>query len=509
MERNGFIEHIQKGYVCGAGSIELGAAIFQNTPLTEARICIPLKTLNRHGLIAGATGTGKTVTLQLLAGQMSANGIPVLLMDVKGDLSGIAKAGTAGAKIREREVATGIRFEPAQLPTELLTISQEPGARLRATVSEFGPVLFSRILSLNETQSGVIAVLFKYADDNRMPLLDLKDVRKLLNHITSEAKEEIKKEYGHVSAATGSTIIRKLTELETQGAALFFGEPSFEIEDLLYRDAKHKGQVSVIRLADIQGKPALFSTFMLCLLAEIYNTMPEAGDLDKPKLCLFIDEAHLLFKEAGKALLEQIESIIRLIRSKGVGVFFVTQHPDDIPESVLSQLGLKVQHALRAFTEKDRKAIRKAAENYPASPYYKTDELLTTLGIGEALVTALNDKGVPTPLAAVHLAAPSTHIGTLSEEELNALVNSGRLSKKYNINIDRTSAYEILSEKIAGQQTETKEKEKRKPREKTMLEKASESTVLKQVGRTVARELTRGLLGVLGIGGRRGKKSWF
>jgi uncharacterized protein len=508
-----FKQQLIQGYAATGNSILLGAALLDGIPQKDVPVKLPLKTLNRHGLIAGATGTGKTVTLQLIAENMCAAGIPVLLMDLKGDLSGLARAGSLNAKIEERHSSIGIPYMPKGTSTEFLTLSKEPGARLRATVSEFGPVLFSKILELNDTQSGVVAVLFKYADDKKLPLLDLKDFKQLLNYATSEGKDEIKKLYGNLSTASTSTILRKIIELEGQGAELFFGEKSFQVSDLVRTDSTGCGIASVIRLSDIQDRPKLFSTFMLCLLAEIYGSFPEAGDLDKPRLCIFIDEAHLIFKEASKALLDQIESIIKLIRSKGVGIYFVTQNPYDIPDAVLSQLGLKVQHALRAFTEKDRKAIKKTAENYPISEFYKTDELLTSLGIGQALVSALNEKGIPTPLAAVHLRAPMSRIGTLTPDELKQTIDASHLVAKYNEAIDRESAYEMLNKKMESATDEVDETEpvkakKAKKEEKSTLEKVSENTLVRQVGRTVVKEVTRGLLGVLGFGGRK-KKGWF
>lgn len=510
-----FKDTILKGYPSGPSFITLGAALYNGEPQADVPIRIPLKTLNRHGLISGATGTGKTVTLQLMAENMCAAGIPVLMLDLKGDLSGLAKPGVPNAAIEERHAAIGIPYKPEANAAEFFTLSKEPGVRLRATVSEFGPVLFSKILDLNDTQSGIVAMLFKYADDKGLLLLDLKDFKELLRFATSEGKAEIQQEYGNLSPASTSTILRKIIELESQGADLFFGEKSFDVADLLRTDEKGRGIASVIRVADIQDKPKLFSTFMLCLLAEIYSTFPEAGDLEKPKLCLFIDEAHLIFKDASKALLDQVEAIIKLIRSKGVGIFFVTQNPYDIPDSVLAQLGLKVQHALRAFTEKDRKAIKRTAENYPISEFYKTDVLLTSLGIGQALLSALNEKGVPTPLAAVHLKAPASRIGTLTADELRSQVAESHLTSKYNEVIDRESAYEILTKKItdaseAPPKEKTAKPAKAKP-EKTLLEQASENTMVRQVGRTVARELTRGLLGILGFstGKSKSRKGWF
>ncbi len=517
-----FNQHILDGHTFKGDSITLGAALLDGTPQTTAHVKIPLKTLNRHGLIAGATGTGKTVTLQIIAENMAAKGIPVLMMDLKGDLSGIAAAGATNPKIEERHTAIGIPYQAAGTTIELLTLSKQSGTRLRATVSEFGPVLFSKILELNDVQGGIVAIIFKFADDNNLPLLDLKDFKRLLQYSTNEGQEAIEKLYGKISEASTGTILRKVIELETQGAEIFFGEKSFEVSDLVRTDQQGRGIISIVRLTDIQDKPKLFSTFMLQMLAEIYNSFPEAGDLDKPKLCVFIDEAHLIFNEASKALLDQIETIIKLIRSKGVGIYFCTQNPYDIPEDVLAQLGLKVQHALRAFTEKDRKAINKTAENYPISEFYKTEELLTTIGIGQALVTALNEKGIPTPLAATHLRAPASRMGVLAQEEIDRVVNSSMLTMKYNEVLDRESAYEMLEAKLNNAKAENEEEEvevkrgERKPKEEkedpTVIERMSKNTMVRQVGNTVVRELARGILGVLGLGGktsRSKKSSWF
>ncbi|NND88254.1 MAG: DUF853 family protein, partial [Flavobacteriaceae bacterium] len=416
--------------------------------ITNAHVRLPLKTLNRHGLIAGATGTGKTKTLQVLAENLSEKGIPVLLMDMKGDLSGIAEPSPGHPKIDERHEKIGLPFEPKNFPVEILTISDQKGVRLRATVSELGPVLLSRILDLSETQSGIVSVIFKYCDDHKLPLLDLKDFKKMLQYSTGEGKAELAKDYGRISSSSTGAILRKIIELEQQGGDLFFGEKSFETDDLLRIDENGMGYINILRLTDIQDRPKLFSTFMLSLLAEIYATFPEQGDQDRPELVIFIDEAHLIFKEASKALLNQIESIVKLIRSKGVGLYFVTQNPTDVPDAVLSQLGLKVQHALRAFTAKDRKAIKLTAENYPISEFYDTADVLTSLGIGEALVSALNEKGIPTPLAATMLRAPMSRMDILEDAELSKLLKQSRLIEKYNDTIDRESAYELLNKKI-------------------------------------------------------------
>lgn len=501
-----FSKEIVEKYTTKGDYIVLGGGILEGMPVSNTLVKLPLKTLNRHGLIAGATGTGKTKTLQVIAEQLSAKGVPCLLMDIKGDLSGIAAEGKTNPKIEERHQHIGIPFEIGTSPVEFLTLSEEKGARLRATVSEFGPILFSKILGLNDTQSGIVAVVFKYADDNDLPILDLEDFKKVLQYLAKEGKSEAEAIYGSFHSASVGIITRKILELEQQGAATFFGEPSFEVADLLHQK-QGKGVVSIIRLTDIQDRPKLFSTFMLQLLAEVYSTFPEAGDLEKPKLAIFIDEAHLVFDQASKPLLDQINAIIRLIRSKGVGIFFITQSPTDIPEEVLGQLGLKVQHALRAFTAKDRKAIKLAAENFPVSDYYKIDELLTQMGIGEAMVTVLNEKGIPTPLVHTLLRAPQSRMDILTDDEINQIIRSSAIQSKYSKSVDRESAKEILTEKLkeAHQETHQEKLKQQKSQttsrrtEKSKLEQVMDNTVTRQIGRTVARELTRGLLGVLGV----------
>jgi DNA helicase HerA-like ATPase len=411
-------------------------------------------------------------------------------------------------------------FTPAAFPVELLTLSNEPGARLRATVSEFGPVLLSKILGLNDTQGGLVALIFKYCDDNRLPLLNLADFIKVLQYISDEGKAEIEKQYGKISTTSTGTILRKVIELQQQGADVFFGEPSFEVDDLMRIDSQGRGVISVLRVTDLQDRPKLFSTFMLQLLAELYASCPEAGDLDKPKLVLFIDEAHLIFEEASKALLDQIETIIKLIRSKGVGIFFCTQNPMDVPAPILGQLGLKVQHALRAFTAADRKVIKQTAENYPLTDFYKTDELLTQLGIGEAFITCLNEKGIPTPLAHVMLAAPRSRMDVLTDVEIQQLVASSKLAAKYNRDIDSESAHDILTAKLeeAAERTaeQAAEAEAERPSrttraQRTTAEKVTENPIVKSMMRTAGNTIVRSLLGALGLGGRSRKKSatWF
>lgn len=498
-----FKEHLAKGQVYKKDYIVLGTGVLDGSPVQDAQIKIPLRTLNRHGLIAGATGTGKTKTLQVITEQLSLKGVPSVVMDLKGDLSGLARPGASNDFILKRSEVIGVEYTPSGLPIELMSISNEEGVRLKASVSEFGPVLISQILELNDTQQGVISLVFRYCDLYHLPLLDLKDLKRVLQFIINEGKEVIKKEYGQVSSATVNTIMRKIIELEQQGAERFFGEKSFEVTDFLQQQ-DGKGTISVIRLTDIQNRPKLFSTFMLSLLSEIYETFPEQGDADKPKLCLFIDEAHLVFSNASKDLLDKIEAIVKLIRSKGVGVYFCTQTPTDVPENVLGQLGLKVQHALRAFTAKDRKAISKTAENYPDSPFYDTSEILTSMGIGEALVTALNEKGIPTPLAHTLIRAPISRMDILAPEEIKELVAKSSLVHKYNGEIDRESAFEILERKMERIEKEQEKLDLPGPRpratgrtskETSLIEELSKNTMVRQLGRTIFRELTRGILG--------------
>lgn len=510
--RESFISQISEKYAFKGDAIVLGGAMLEKECLTDVLIKLPLKTFNRHGLIAGATGTGKTKTLQILAEQLSAAGVPSLLMDIKGDLSGIAVPTEGHPKIDERHQKIGIPFTAGGSPVEFLSLSDEKGLRLRATVTEFGPVLFSKMLDLSDAQTGIMAIVFKYCDDKNLPLLDLADLRKTLQYLTGPGKEEIEGEYGRLSTQSVGSIMRKIVELEQQGAEIFFGEPSFDVDDLCRLDEQGRGVVSVLRLTDIQDRPKLFSTFMLQILAEIYATFPEEGDLAQPKLCIFIDEAHLVFDQASDALLDQIEAIVKLIRSKGVGLYFVTQNPTDIPDEVLSQLGLKIQHALRAFTAKDRKAIKLASQNYPETTYYEVDQLLTELGIGEALVTALNEKGIPTPLAHVLLRAPQSRMDVLTDREINDVIRRSALIPKYNQSVDKESAYEILTEKLeraheAEKQAELREQREKarqvssgsRRRQKSTIEEIIDSPTTRQIGRTIARELTRGLLGVLGV----------
>jgi DNA helicase HerA-like ATPase len=518
-----FLQSVKDGYAFKGEAMKIGRAMFNGEVVDGADVYLPLKTMNRHGLIAGATGTGKTKTLQAISEGLSDASVPVLLLDIKGDLSGIAAAGTPNDKLTERAKLLGIDYKPQAFPVELLTLSaNKPGVRLRATVSEFGPVLLSKILGLNDTQGGIVAMIFKYCDDNKLPLLDLKDFIKVLQFVTQEGKADIEKAYGKISTTSTGTILRKVIELQQQGADDFFGERSFEVDDLMRISDDGRGVISILRVAELQDRPKMFSTFMLQLLAELYATAPEEGDLDKPKLVIFIDEAHLIFEEASKVLLDQIETVIKLIRSKGIGVFFCTQNPMDVPAGVLGQLGMKVQHALRAFTAVDRKAIKQAAENYPETNYYKTEDLLTQLGIGEALVTTLNEKGIPTPLVQVMMVPPRSRMDILSDAEVAALTGNSKLVQKYNQQVDSQSAYEILNEKLAVAEqrsqeieqmaTQAKEEAKEAKRAAAKPEKTwLDNPMVRSAGRTAATMLTRSLLGVLGLGGstRRRRGSLF
>ena len=509
-EKSKFIEELNARYQPKGEYIILGKGMLDGEVITEVDVTVPLKTVNRHGLIAGATGTGKTKTLQVFVEQLSHKGIPTLVMDIKGDLSGIAVEGEQNDKINERYAKTQLPYQPQSFPVELMTISAEKGLKLRATVTEFGPVLLSKILGLNETQSSIMSIVFKYADDKALPLIDLDDLKKVLQYVTDNAdgKKELADNYGSISPASLGAILRSIVAMEQQGATNFFGEPSFDVEDLL-QTRGGKGVVNVLRVADIQNQPQLFSTFMLSLFAEIYMTFPEEGDSGKPKLVLFIDESHLIFNEASKALLSQIETMVKLIRSKGVGIYFITQIPGDVPENVLSQLGLKIQHALRGFTAKDRKEIDKAVENYPITEYYDAANLIQNLGIGEAFVTALDEKGIPTPLVHTYLISPESRMDVLTSEEIDDLVNSSDLVKKYKNEVDKESAYEILAKRMEQAAEVEKEvaQEKstaRQPKEEPgMFEQVMKSRAGRTFTTTLAREGAKFVLGMFGLKMRR------
>ena len=501
-----FIEKIKSSYAPLGSYIYLGAGILDGQVYSEAEVNLSLKMMNRHGLIAGATGTGKTRTLQLLAEQLSDAGVPVFMLDVKGDLSGLNQPGSVNPKIEERAQQLNKTFSPTGFPIEIYSLSGKMGAQMRATVLEFGPTLLSKILDLNDTQAGVLAVIFKYADDNKLPIIDLNDLKKLVSYLSEGAgAAEIKSSYGSISTATSGTMLRKIVAIEQQGLGGMFGEKSFDIEDLSER-VDGKGTISLLNISDVQNQPILYSTFLLSLLAELFNTMPEVGDLDKPKLVFFFDEAHLLFKNSSKAFLEQIETIIRLIRSKGVGVFFCTQAPTDVPESVLGQLGNRVQHALRAFTPNDVDALKKTVNTYPKSDFYEIDKILTSLGTGQALVTVLNEKGIPTEVSATMLTPPRAVMGPLTAADFDQVVHASPMYTKYKDAIDRESAYEILTQRI-NEQTAAAEQEKQeaevqkqaekeskpKPGEKSIVEQVMGATITRQIGK----EIVRGIFGML------------
>ena len=501
-----FIEDLNAKYSPKGEYITLGKGMFNGEVIPEVNVTIPLKTINRHGLIAGATGTGKTKTLQVFAEQLSHAGVPSLVLDIKGDFSGIAEPGTENFIIKERYEKTQLPYEAQAFPVELMTISGEKGVKLRATVTEFGPILLSKILELNDTQQSIMSIVFKYCDDKGLPLIDLDDLKKVLQYVTDnpQGKAELAANYGSIATSSLGAILRSIVALEQQGAATFFGEPSFDVHDLLQtRDGK--GVVNILRVGNIQSKPMLFSTFMLSLFAEIYMTFPEIGDADKPKLVLFIDEAHLIFDEASKTLLSQIETMVKLIRSKGVGIYFITQIPGDVPENVLSQLGMKIQHALRGFTAKDKKEITKAVENYPTTEFYDAANLIQNLGIGEAFVTALDEKGIPTPLVQTFLISPESRMDILTDEEVSDLTSKSALVAKYEEPLNKESAFEILNARMNQAVENATPQQKTKPvkQEPGMFEQVLESRAGKTFTSTLMREGAKALLGMLGLGGRR------
>jgi DNA helicase HerA-like ATPase len=445
-----FREAMTAGYGLDEPAIVLGSALHEGELLNDPRVALPLAMANRHGLIAGATGTGKTKTLQLMAEQLSLAGVPVFISDVKGDVTGIAAPGDAtNAKIVERATAMAWPFKPAGHPAEFLSLSGKLGAQVRATVSSFGPLLLAKVMDLNETQTSILALVFKYCDDNALPLLDLDDLATTLKFLSSDEGKPVLEEYGGMSKASVGVLLRAIVVLQQEGADVFFGEPEFDVMDLIRTTPDGQGVVSVLELRDVMDKPRLFSTFMLWMLAQLYETLPEAGDLPKPKLCFFFDEAHLLFDDASEALMDQVERTARLIRSKGVGVYFVTQTPTDVPSSVLAQLGNRVQHALRAFTPDDADALRKTARTFPMTDFYDVEETITSLGIGEALVTVLSPRGVPSPLAAVRLIPPDSLMAPIPDADFTARVAASAMTAKYATAVDRDSAHEMIQARLA------------------------------------------------------------
>jgi hypothetical protein len=497
MSKEKFIEAVTNSYSTDSPSIYLGSGVLDGKIISEAKVNLPLRMMNRHGLVTGATGSGKTRTLQLIAEQLSAAGVPVFMPDMKGDLSGIAKEGQANDRIRERATALGIEHVPSGFPVELYSLSGKLGAQMRATVTEFGPTLLTKILELNDTQAGVLNILFKYADDKKLPIVDFTDLKKVLNHLSEgPGAAEIKSDYGKISQATASTILRKIVSLEQQGVHQIFGELSFDIDDL-FEKVDGRGVISILNVADVQNQPAIFSTFMLSLLAELYQRLPEAGDLDKPKLVFFLDEAHLLFNDAPKVFLDQIDQVIRLIRSKGVGIFFCTQLTQDVPPTVLGQLGNRIHHVIRAFTPNDVKALKATVKTFPRSEFYDMEQQFTQLGTGQAFVTVLNEQGIPTETVVTHVAPPASVMGPISIEEYNKILQESDFYRKYKDAINPQSAFEMLESKL--EQAREKDEIQRQPttstsrKEKSTFDEVLSSPVAKQVGR----ELIRGVFGVL------------
>ena len=516
---------IQAGYGFDGDAVQLGVLLDEGSPVVEAPIRIPLGMFNRHGLVAGATGTGKTKTLQLMAEALSKAGVPVFAADIKGDLSGMASPGATSEKLAARVEAQGQPWEPKAAPCEFLALGgQGTGIPVRATISSFGPILLSKVLGLNEVQESSLGLVFYYADNNGLPLLDLKDLVALLKFLTSDDGKDELKEIGGVSAATAGVILRNLVTLSEQGGDVFFGEPEFEPEELLRTASDGRGIVSLLELPDLASRPEMFSTFLMWLLADLFSSLPEVGDPDKPKLVFFFDEAHLLFKGASKAFLDSITQTVRLIRSKGVGVFFVTQTPKDVPEDVLAQLGSRVQHQLRAHTPNDAKALKATVSTYPKSAY-DLEEVLQSLGTGEAIVTVMNPKGAPTPVAWTRIWAPEASMEPTDAAVMQQAVAASPLIAKYGQAIDRESAYEILTAKLEAGAKAAEEERQRAEAEKAEAERRAQeekeqrqaersegrssgsgrgrtsaveriaSRGLMQVIRTVTREVVRGLFG--------------
>ncbi|WP_447770139.1 helicase HerA-like domain-containing protein [Sphingobacterium faecium] len=498
-----FIEKVKASYNPKGTYIYLGAGILDGNILAEAQVNLALKMMNRHGLIAGATGTGKTRTLQLIAEQLSDSGVPVFMLDVKGDLSGLAVEGQTNQALIDRGNAVGVPFQPASFPVELFSLTGNKGTTMRLKVSDVGPILLARILELNDTQTGVLAAIFKYAQDHNMPLVDFNDIKKLLSYLADgPGSEEIKDDYGKISTSSSGTILRKIVAIEQQGVAHIFGEKEFDIQDL-FQKVDGKGVISLLNISDVQDQPVLFSTFLLSILAQLFKNLPEVGDLDKPKLVFFFDEAHLLFKDASKAFMTQVEQIVRLIRSKGIGVFFCTQSPTDVPETVLAQLGNRVQHALRAFTPNDAENLRKTVKTYPKSDFYAIDQILTSLGTGQALITVLNDKGIPTEVVATHLVPARAVMGPADAVTYDQLLKQSDLYTKYQQREENRSAAEIIDEKmqIATQQQEqlSREKEEAKRSKSTSRRQTPLEAAQKTATTTLAREGVK-LLGKLASG---------
>lgn len=508
-----FRDAVAAAFPAGIPSITLGAPTRDGITEPPATVSIPLAMMTRHGLIAGATGTGKTKSLQLMAEQLSAAGVPVFLADVKGDVAGMAAPGERDNRVAQRATETGHAWTPSAFPVEFLSLTGRLGAQLRATVSSFGPLLLSKVLGVTDTQASVLALVFKYCDDKGLLLLDFSDLRTVLQYLTEDGAAELR-DYGGMSKQTVGVLLREMVELEQQGANAFFGEPEFDLDDLLQVDRDGRGIVSILELRDVQDKPALSSTFMMWMLAQLYNTLPEVGDLAKPKIVFFFDEAHLLFESASKDFRDEVEKVVRLIRSKGVGVFFVTQNPKDVPPDILGQLGHKVQHALRAFTPDDEKALRAAARTFPRTAFYDVERTLTSLGIGEAFVTVLGATGVPTPPFASRMIPPASRMGPLTDAEMATRVQASAQVRKYAQPVDRESAREMLARRIvpdeggvrAGGEASSAPLPRVEPRRAPAKQPPSvfQQILKSPVTRTVAGAVTRGIMGaILGAPRRR------
>ena len=443
-------QRIARGYDTAATSVVLGSVVIDGNADPAALVRIPLAMFNRHGLVAGATGTGKTKTLQVIAEQLSAAGVPVLIPDVKGDLTGLFAPGEPGDRITQRAAETGDDWSAASFPVEFLSLAgQGTAVPIRAAIDSFGPILLSKVLGLNDTQESTLGLIFHWADERTLPLLDLKDLRAVIMHLTSDEGKADLRELGGVSKATAGVILRAVTNLHAQGGDRFFGEPELAVADLLRVTADGHGVITLFEVAELQTNPVLFSTFLMWLLAELFEELPEVGDLDKPKLVFLFDEAHLLFADASKAFLQAVQQTVKLIRSKGVGVFFCTQLPTDVPGPVLSQLGARIQHALRAFTPDDQKALASTVKTYPISADYQLSSALTSLGTGEAIVTVLSEKGAPTPVAWTRVRAPRSLMAPAPAGVITAAVASSALMAKYGQDVDRQSAYEMLTARVA------------------------------------------------------------
>lgn len=443
-------QQIAAGYSSEGAALELGAVLVDGVCDPAAQVRIPLATVNRHGLVAGATGTGKTKSLQVLAEQLSGAGVPVLMADVKGDLSGLSRPGQGDDKITQRSLDTGDTWTPTAYPVEFLSLGTAGiGVPVRATVTSFGPILLSKVLGLNQTQESTLGLIFHWADQQGLPLLDLKDLRSVIQYLTSDEGKPQLKALGAVSTTTAGVILRALVNLEAEGADTFFGEPELEPADLMRVDASGRGIITLLELGNQAARPVMFSTFLMWVLADLFTTLPEVGDLDKPKLVFFFDEAHLLFTDASKAFLQQVEQTVKLIRSKGVGVFFCTQLPNDVPGAVLSQLGARIQHALRAFTPDDQKTLSKTVRTYPKTDVYDLESALTSLGIGEAIVTVLSEEGAPTPVAWTRMRAPRSLMDTIGPDAITAAAAASPLQGEYGRSVDRDSAYERLAARLA------------------------------------------------------------